>query len=159
MKVQIVAGLLAIGLLAGCQSRYSPNNWGWFGGSQSEPTLAPNDGYAPDYDRRPLVQQVVSMSVDQVPGGAIVTAVGLPPTQGYWEADLVSTYETESGKPAPKDGVMRLEFRIVPPRGQKRVSTAISREVTAGTFLSDQALGAVRTITVVGSGNQRSSGR
>ena len=130
MKLKIVAGLvMALLVLSGCQSRYNPVNWGWFGGSRSEATLAPNRGYPSDVDPRPLVSQVVSMQVDRVPGGAIVTAVGLPPTQGYWAADLVSTYETEAGKIASKDGVIQLEFRVVPPRGPQNVVNQRSREI------------------------------
>jgi hypothetical protein len=159
MRLQIVAGLLVLTVLAGCQSRYNPTNWGWFGGSTGEATLAPRSGYAPDVDPRPLADQIVSMQVDRLPGGAIVTAVGLPRTQGYWKADLVSTYKTESGKTAAKDGVIRLEFRVIPPRGPRPVVNQASREISAGIYLTDQTLRGVRTITVVGAQNQRSSRR
>ncbi|SDJ41825.1 hypothetical protein [Aliiruegeria lutimaris] len=158
MKVQIVAGLVAVLVLTGCQSRYNPTNWGWFSGSQSG-TLEPRKGYPSDVDPRNLVSQVTSMQIDQVPGGAIVTAVGLPPTQGYWNADLISTYKTETGAVAPKDGVIQLEFVIAPPRQQRNVVNTASREVSAGTFLSDQTLRGVRTIRVIGQNNQRSSNR
>lgn len=159
MKLPIFAGLVAVLVLAGCQSRYNPSNWGWFGGSRSEPSLAPRNGYPSDIDPRPLVSQVVSMSVDQVPGGAVVTAVGLPPTQGWWAADLVSTYVTEAGQTAPKDGVIQLEFRVVPPVSARGSVNKASRELTAGTFLSEQTLRGVRQIRVIGANNQRSSGR
>lgn len=159
MKLQILAGCVALAVLAGCESRYNPGNWGWFGGSRSEPTLEPRRGYPLDYDPRPLVQQVLSMQVDQVSGGAVVTAVGLPPTQGYWAADLVSAYETEAGKIASRDGVIELRFLIVPPPQQRPVVNQVSREVSAGIFLSDQALTGVRQIRVVGQENQRSSSR
>ncbi|PRY21433.1 hypothetical protein CLV78_10946 [Aliiruegeria haliotis] len=159
MKVQILAGVIAVLVLAGCESRYNPGNWGWFGGGRSEPTLAPRKGYVDDSDPRPVIDQVVSMTVDKVPGGAVVTAVGLPRTQGYYAADLISTYETEAGKPAAKDGVMRLEFRIVPPRQPRPVVNQASREVVSAFYLSDQALQSVRQITVVGARNQVSSRR
>lgn len=159
MKAQIVAGLVAVLVLAGCESRYNPTNWGWFGGSRSAPTLEPQDGYEDTTEIRPLVQQVLSMSVDQVPGGAIVTATGLPPSQGYWEADLVSAFQTVTGDVASKDGEIRLDFRIVPPRTPKPVVNQRSREVTTGLYLSDQTLQNVRRITVVGSANSRSSTR
>ncbi|SNT11032.1 hypothetical protein [Tropicimonas sediminicola] len=159
MKAQIVAGVIAALVLAGCQSRYNPGNWGWFGGSRSAPTLEPRDGYEQNADFRPLVEQVVSMTVEQTPGGAIVTATGLPPTQGYWKADLVSTYQTVTGEVAAKDGEIRLEFRIVPPPTPTPASTARSREVTTALFLTDQTLRNVRQITVVGQANARSSRR
>ncbi|MDV7141592.1 hypothetical protein R3X27_02745 [Tropicimonas sp. TH_r6] len=159
MKVQIVAGLLAVLVLAGCQSRYNPGNWGWFSNSTGEPSLAPNKGYPIDADPRPLVSQVVSMQVDQVPGGAVVTAVGLPPRQGYWGADLISTYKSEAGRIAPKDGVIQLEFRVVPPKRQTNAVNQASRELSAGAFISDQSLRGVRQIRVIGQNNQRTSSR
>ncbi|MFD0981389.1 hypothetical protein [Tropicimonas aquimaris] len=159
MKAQIVAGVIAALVLTGCQSRLNPGNWGWFGGSRSAPTLEPEDGYDQNADLRPLVEQVVSMSVEQTPGGAIVTATGLPPTQGYWKADLVSAYETVTGAVASKDGEIRLEFRIVAPPTPKPVGAARSREVTTALFLTDQTLRNVRQITVVGQANARSSSR
>lgn len=159
MKTQIVAGLVAVLVLGGCESNYNPGNWGWFSRSQSTPTLEPGKGYEDKTDYRPMVEQVTSMSVDRVHGGAIINAVGLPKTQGYWAADLVPTYETESGKPTSKDGVMRLEFRVVPPRTPQPSVNQRSREVVAGLFLSDQALQGARQIIVVGEQNQRSSSR
>ncbi|WP_068111390.1 hypothetical protein [Tropicimonas marinistellae] len=159
MKAQHVAGLLAVLLLAGCESSYNPANWGWFGRSQSTPTLAPSDGYEDTTDIRPLVSQVVSMRIERAPGGAIVTAVGLPPTQGYWAADLLSTYVDVVGDVAANNGEILLEFRIVPPRAPQPAINAQSREVTAGIFLSDQTLQGVRTVTVVGQNNRRSSRR
>ncbi|MFV0333999.1 MAG: hypothetical protein ACK5JR_08020 [Tropicimonas sp.] len=161
MKAQIVAGLVAVLVLTGCQSRFNPTNWGWgwFGNDRSEPTLAPRDGYPSDIDPRPLVAQVTSMQVDRASGGAIVTAVGLPATQGYWAADLVSTYKTEAGRIAAKDGVLQLEFLVVPPRERRRSGTTVSREISAGIFISEQSLAGVREIRVVGQNNQRSSRR
>ncbi|SFB70291.1 hypothetical protein [Tropicimonas isoalkanivorans] len=159
MKVQIVAGLAAALVLTGCQSRYNPVNWSWGGGNASRTTLAPDDGYEDKTERRPLVSQVLSMDVERVPGGAIVTAVGLPPTQGYWKADLVSTYQTVTGEVAAKDGEIRLEFKIIPPPVPNPVVNQQSREVVAGTYLTDQTLYNVRRITVVAANNSVASSR
>lgn len=159
MKVLFVAGLMATVALAGCQSRLNPAHWSWFERSASEPTLAPKEGYPSDVDPRPRVSQVVSMQVDRTQGGAIVTAVGLPPTQAYWEAALIPTYKGDGGKVAAKDGVIQLEFLAVPPFQHRREGTRISRELSAGIFLSDQSLEGVREIRVVGQNNQRSSRR
>ncbi|RYH10380.1 hypothetical protein [Tropicimonas sp. IMCC6043] len=159
MKTQIVAISLAVLVLAGCSSRYNPVNWSWFGGSRSEASLAPRGGFPSDVDPRPLVSQVVSMQVDRVPEGAVVTAVGLPPTQGWWAAGLVSRYESEAGRIAAKDGVIELEFRILPPAKPQNVINEASREVSAGIYLSNQTLAGVRRITVIGQNNQRTSNR
>lgn len=159
MKTQIIIGLTAVLVLAGCQSRYNPGNWGWFGGGSSEPTLAPRRGYTEYVETRPLVDRILSVSVEPVHGGAIVTAVGLPPTQGYWSADLVPVNTTETGRPISIDGVMLLEFRIVPPPVRNPVVNEVSREVVAGRFLSTQSLGNARQVTVVARQNQASARR
>ena len=141
MKTQIIVGLTVLLMLAGCNSRYNPGNWGWFGGGGgSEPTLEPGRGYTDTSERRPLVARVLTMSVEPTHGGAIVTAVGLPPTQGYWAADLVPHFTTEAGRPTSKDGIMQLDFHIVPPPVQNYVVNQSSREITAAVFLSEQSL-------------------
>lgn len=157
MRKPLVAALMGLMLLSACatvrESRINPFNW--FGRSTEE-TLAVNDAATPQQplDPRPLVAQVVSMKVDQMPGGAIISAVGLPPYQGYWDAELVP----EPGDTA-EDGTLVFDFRAVPPAVAVRSGTEPSREVTAGQFLSDQDLATVRTIIVRGQANQRSSRR
>ncbi|WP_116131989.1 hypothetical protein [Tropicimonas sp. IMCC34043] len=160
MKIYRLAGLLALVLLAGCGTRLNPGNWGWFGGGRDRtPTLEPKKGYEDTTDYRPMVARVVSVQVEPVAGGVIVTAVGLPPTQGYFATDLVPTFTSEIGKPAPKDGVMALEFRIVPPPRPWPAGSQASREVTAALYLTDQSLGNTRQITVAGSQNKVSARR
>jgi hypothetical protein len=65
--------------------------------------------------------------------------------------------------PAPEaEGAFdRLTFRfvVVPPRGQTRVSTQQSREITAGIFVTNRQLAGVREITVLGANGGRSSRR
>lgn len=156
MNYRIIAGAAALLVLAGCESRYNPGNWGWFsGGGGKQETLEPRGGYEDPSDRRPFVTQVTDVRVERVAGGAIVTAVGLPPTQGYWEADLVPAYTTVTGKPAARDGVMWLEFRAIGPLTPHPVGTPLSREVVTGVFLTDQALANAGRIVVVAEGNER----
>lgn len=97
---------------------------------------------------QPVVETVLSLSVDPTPGGAIVSAVGLPPTQGWWEADLV---RVASADPS----VAVLEFRILPPVDPRPAGTQPSREVLAGAFLSRQDLDGISTIAVQGRANRR----
>lgn len=158
MKMRIVPALLAVLALTACESRYNPGNWNWGGGSTAT-TLAPQGGYGDRSDQRPLVEQVVSVSVENVPGGAIVTAVGLPPTVGYWNVDLVPVHESVTGKPVGQDGVMWLEYVAVGPLSQQPAVTQAAREVIAGIHLSDQALRGVGQVVVVGQNNQRSARR
>lgn len=146
---RLILILTLVGMLAGCasiaESRFNPFNW--FGRGQEAETLAPGERPA---DPRPLVDQVTELVVERVPGGAIVRARGLPPTQGYYDGALVS--ETRN---TPEDGVLTYQFRIVEPATPQRVSTVRSREVIVGLFLSDQTLEGVRSIRVEAARNAR----
>ena len=93
------------------------------------------------------MDQVSRIAIDTAPGGAILRAVGLPPTQGYFEGALVLTRS--------EPGVLTYAFRIVPPTAASRVSTERSREVVVGLFLSDQTLEGIREIRVQGARNAR----
>jgi hypothetical protein len=138
-------------LLLGCggfrDSRLNPLNW--FG--RSEPRAAvvvePVAG-----DQRPLVAAVLSMSVEPMPGGAIVRARGETPTQGWWSAELVPL---DIGD----DGVLVYEFRLEPPVGQTDVNTPQSRQVDVAIFISDVRLERLNEIIVQGSTNARSARR
>jgi hypothetical protein len=152
-----VTGLLVLTLTLGAcgkirDSRLNPFNW--FG--RSEVVEVPAEGVVPGrpYDTRILVSQVIDMEVARYPGGAIVRATGLPPTQGWWKADLVAE---NSGFPV--DGVLTYRFVIAEPLTPKPVSTQQSREVTAATHLSNVKLADVRQIVVVGAQNSRASRR
>lgn len=139
-----IGAVLALAALAGCgvgQSRLNPLNW--FGSAREVPVEV-----ARAADARPVVDQVVSLDVAQTRSGAIVSAVGLPPTQGFWEADLVPV---PSGDPS----VLLLDFRILPPPAPNRVGTQPSREVLAGATFSTQDLAGIRSIAVQGARNRR----
>ena len=160
MKAWLMAALVAATALGGCgrlgDSPLNPANW--FGGSTAERTL-PADQGGPTADGRRLVDQVAQLQVDRMPGGAIVTAVGLPPTQGWWEADLVPVTAAVDGDPLAEAGAIELEFRIAPPPGPRRQGAPPSREVTAALFISDRRIAGVDRITVRGLRNQRTTRR
>lgn len=154
-----VSGLLILALvLAGCgrirESRLNPFNW--FGRSTPTVVTTAAEPVVPGRpaDPRLLVAEVTEMEVARQPGGAIVRATGLPPTQGWWNAALVA----ENGG-VPVDGVLTYRFVVDQPRGATRVSTPQSREVTAAAWLSDIRLADVRQIVVLGAQNSRSSRR
>jgi hypothetical protein len=147
-----ISVVLILGL-AGCggfrDSRLNPLNW--FKRPTSEATsLEPKGGYEAG-DNRALVAEVTALEVSAMPGGAIVNAVGLPPTQGWWDAELVPDNFGD-----PVDGVMTYRFKIAEPRWDKRAGTPQSREVTAAAFLTDLKLQEISEIVVVGERNQRS---
>jgi hypothetical protein len=155
MNRSALAALTALILLAGCGGlNWSAlNPFGWFRSSE-EVSITPEGGYGAVRDNRPLVAQVTEMAVEPFPGGAIVRAVGLPPTQGWWDAELIPEDEGRA-----VDGVISFRFVVAAPRTATREGTPMSREVTAGYYLSDFKLQGVRQIIVVGANNARTSRR
>lgn len=137
--------------LVGCggfsNSRLNPMNW--FGRSAPRETIVLPDAAA---DPRPLVAEVLSMTVEPMPGGAIVRATGRTPTQGWWQAELVPL-------PLAENGSLVYEFRLLPPTARTDVNTPQSREVTVAEYISDIRLEPVREIVVQGSGNARAARR
>lgn len=163
---RLVAALGAAALLAGCESRLNPLTW--FSGPERpqtvvEPAAAGADGTSPDdpiavRDPRPLVDQVAALRVEPRPGGStLVTAIGLPPTLGWFEAALVPETAAIDGDPVPRDGVMAFRFVAVPPPQSRSAGTARAREISAGAVLGPDATAATRTIVVRGARNERSA--
>lgn len=158
MRTPTAAVLAALLILTACgglrDSRLNPLNW--FGRSTAgATTLAPEGGYAAARgDFRVPVREVTKLTVERIQGGALLTVVGLPPTQGWWDAELVP-----ENRERPVDGVLTYRFLVAEPRVVSRVSTQPSREVTAGRFISDFKLEEVRSIVVLGETNSRSSRR
>ncbi|MDY6858549.1 MAG: hypothetical protein SWN98_04340 [Pseudomonadota bacterium] len=161
MKPSLLPALAAILMLGACEaignSRANPFNW--FGGNQeaggnqeqaADATARP----APATDPRPLVAEISALRLDKAPGGVIIHATGLPPTQGYWQAALVATNDG-----LPQNGELLLELRARPPLSQAATGTPASREISAARFLSDQSLEGVSTITVRAAQNARSARR
>jgi hypothetical protein len=137
--------------LVGCggfrNSRLNPRNW--FGRSEPRETIVlPEERKDP----RPLVDAVLSMTVEPIPGGAIVRARGQTPTQGWWKAELVPL-------DVDPNGVLVYEFRLVPPLTATDVNTPQSRQVDVAIFISDVRLERVREIVVQGATNARSARR
>ena len=141
MGRQIVIVIALLGVLGGCsrisESRLNPFNW--FGRDRAVEVQAVGVVTEP----RPLVAQVINVSIERAPGGAILRAVGLPPRQGHWAPELIETGRA--------NGVVAFHFRLAEPPAPTRVSTQVSREVVVATFLTDQDLAGVREIQVIGS--------
>jgi hypothetical protein len=109
-----------------------------------EGPAAPPGGALRVADDRGLVQDVTALVARPLPGGVVLEARGLPPVQGFWDADLVRV-----GR-GPQDGVLTLDFRVEPPLEPRPPGTAASREVVTAAYVSDAALRGVRTIRVRG---------
>lgn len=145
-----VLALIAAGAALGAcgrirESRFNPFNW--FGRDREERVEVADQAEVDD--ARLLVREVLSLNVDQTPEGAIVRTIGLPPTQGFWDAELVEV-ETEDSS------ALTFEFRVFPPLERRQSGTQQSREIIAGIDVSNRRLETVRSITVIGQGNRRS---
>lgn len=152
MKRRVLLGLGAAALVASCgrirESRLNPFNW--FGGARRRERVEATPVEAGD--PRPLVAEVVTLDVEPYSGGAIVRAKGIPPTQGWWDAELVA-------RPVDEDGVLVFDFRVFPPVTQTPQGTPMSREITVATSLSAVKLDQIGEIVVQGANNALSSRR
>lgn len=155
MRIPLLAGLVLVMTLTACgrlrESRLNPFNW--FGrGERVETTnvAAP----AEREDGRQLVANVTSLVIERTKGGAIIRATGLPPTQGFWAAELVPVEGSEE-----ESGELVYEFLIFPPPTPQPVSTQRSREITVAAFLTDFRLDAISRITVRGAATSQSAQR
>lgn len=150
MNRTVLAALSVVLVVAGCgairESRLNPFNW--FGRAEPRETVTT----AAPQDERLLIAQVLTLSVDPYSSGAIIRAKGIPPTQGWWEAELVA-------RPLDENGVLVYDFRIFPPITNTPQGTPRSREITVATSLSNVKLDQVREIVVQGGTNALSSRR
>jgi len=150
MRRPLLAALTAVMLLQACGggfvSRLNPFNW--FKRSTPAAVVVVE---APA-DPRPLVDRVISLNIDSYPGGAIVRATGLPPTQGWWKAELVAL-------PVDEAGVLVYEFRVERPLDATPEGPQQSREIAVAANLSTSALADITQIVVQGANDARASRR
>lgn len=145
----VVLGLAVV--LAGCgglrESRLNPFNW--FRKSEPRETIVLPEAKE---DGRVLAEVVLDLSVEPMPGGAIVRARGQMPVQGYWSAELVPL-------PLGEDGTQVYEFRVFPPTGKADTNVPQSRQVDVAIYISNVKLENVSEIVVQGATNARASRR
>ena len=122
-------------LLAGCGQ----------GSGVAQSASAP-DAAPPDLDVSTLAQTVTRLETAQTPSGLIVSAIALPPTQGFWDAALEPI---DDGDPTTR----AYAFRLLPPVDAEGAGAPPTREVLAGTYISNQDLDGAATITVRGRAN------
>lgn len=159
MQKPLIAVLALTLPLAGCgfgKSRLNPFNWF---DSPAVESLEPEGGYPVlDGDDRNMVAQITALEIKRTLDGAIVTAHGLPPTQGFWDAELVP-----DDKGRPVDGVITYHFLLREPPADSPASTRVmtpeSREVVAGAFINTTRLANTSKIVVIAAGNSRSISR
>ncbi|MBD3663368.1 hypothetical protein H9Q16_05495 [Sulfitobacter sp. TSTF-M16] len=150
--------------LAACgsirDSRINPLNW--FGRGQPAPVqqqaehtnpLIPARGglfanrraAVEDYAGIPF-EQVTALTVERIPGGAIVRATGLAARQGIYAVQLTPANDDEE----PVNGVLTYRLEGVRPQQPTAVGAVPTREVIAARRLTDQQLRAVSQIRVEG---------
>lgn len=167
MRATLLAFLALTLTLSACgairESRFNPLNW--FGRSEAS-RVEEAQAFARPTETRPLVDQVTAMTIERIPGGAILRATGLPPTQGFWDAELVrvdQVIETEGADGTITrvidDSVLVFDFRLNPPPYQARQGTVPSREVEVATYLTDNELDTVSRVVVRGARTERTSRR
>jgi len=146
---KLISALALLVFLASCgavrESRFNPKNW--FGKSKEEKTVTAT--LISLGDTQSLVERIVSLKVDHVPGGAIIRAVGLPKVQGSFQAELRPLNDEK-----PDKGRLVYEFRLTEPSAQNVTGTKQSREVLVGRFVSTQTLTGVSRIEVRGQNNK-----
>jgi len=151
MKQTMIAVLGLSLTLMGCarvtESRLNPMNW--FG--RAQPEVVTQLYVAPE-ETRPLIAKVTDLQVEPFPGGAIITATGLPPTDGYWRAELV-------GQPLDYKGRLVFEFRVSPPTTPASPGTPYARQITVATTVTTNKLQGATSIVVQGADNALSSRR
>ncbi len=147
--------------LTGCariaDSRLNPLNW--FGASTQAPVdengvlrpLVPEGRMSASVDGRVMLDTVTALSVDRTPGGAIVRATGVAPTQGYYNAELIQTDVS--------NGVLTLAFRAQAPTAFEPAGSTRSRQINAAYIVDTADLSGIRTVRVQAANNARTSAR
>ncbi|MCK0148575.1 hypothetical protein MWU54_00945 [Marivita sp. S6314] len=163
--------ILATVALTGCaainESRFNPLNW--FGSSQPDPSaMNPADSETnpliparrisffrnnqPEaFEGRPIAD-VTELLIERRPGGAIIRATGQASRVGPYDVRLMAN-EADS-----TDDTLVLDLRALQQPGPRNTGPR-ARQVTVAVWITDQDLRGIRTITVRGANNARSSRR
>ncbi|NUH64355.1 hypothetical protein HTT03_03430 [Sulfitobacter sp. S0837] len=156
------ASTLLVSACGFSDSRANPLNW--FGPSQpaavnaqasTNPLIPKRRGLfakrraeVSTYEGRPF-EQITDLTVEPVPGGAIVRATGLAARQGIYSVQLTPANVDE----LPVNGVLTYRLEGVRPNKATPQGSQPTREVIAGRHLTNQDLLGVREIRVEGQTN------
>ncbi|WP_296763569.1 hypothetical protein [Sediminimonas sp.] len=163
MRRPITLFVVAALTLSACgtvrESRLNPFNW--FGQSRSESVerVQETNPLIPQRAARkqrrdapvpgPLIARVTDMTVDRVPGGAVIKAEGLAASAGAFDVVLVARDNADAAK-------LSYEMRARLPARAPRGGPETGRRVVAAASVTDQKLQGIRTIEVIGQDNLRS---
>lgn len=169
MRILLPTVLVSTLALSGCgsfgDSRLNPGNW--FGAPAAETTATTASGTAANplipqrrglfaglrarqatYEGRPF-EQVTDLTIEPVPGGAIIRATGLAARQGIYAVQLTP----ENPDEIAVDGVLTYRLEGLRPDANTPVGPIPTREVVAARAVTDQLLRGVHTIRVEGAQN------
>jgi hypothetical protein len=169
MRKTVSALLIATLPLAACSTNLNPFNW--FGESRSVPVASVNPNanpLLPEEDsifssRRNAqalytgtpIETVSTLTIDRVPGGAIIRATGIAAVQGVYDAQLTPANPDEEAE----DGVLTYRLEGVRPANPTAVGSPATRQITVARHVNDSLLVGVRTIRVEAVQNAREAGR
>jgi hypothetical protein len=157
MRNNITNVLIAGLLMTGCAQQRAvepdqsaanpliPQRVGLFGSS---------GGRTPEQVPTTPIANVTNLTVERIPGGAIVRATGIDQRQGAFNLALVPQNEAE----LPVDGVLTYTMERRLPEDQSVSGPAQTREVVVARKLTDQQLRGVRSIRVSAAQNSLSVG-
>lgn len=158
--MRLIPILIAALVLTGCarlqNSPLNPANWFGPAGAvatspaQARPLMPSGRGVVVVTDARPRVASLTELRIERLPGGAIVRATGLAPTQGWFNAELVRV--------GAEDGVLTYEFRAEQPPGFAATGTIASRTITAADVLGADEVGAIGLVRVLSATNALQAG-
>ena len=101
------------------------------------------------------VDQIKALRIERRPGGAVVHVTGVTEVIGYYDIRL----EPDNEQLIPEKGVLGFTLKAVRPATTVGAGGEAGRTVNAAISLTDQEMAGVKTITVRGARNQRSSRR
>lgn len=160
MRKTIVLMLVSTLALGGCGGVRS-----WFGGGREVPASETGNPLIPTSNgmfssfteeryRGVPVDQITSLIVERIPGGAIVRVEALADRQGSYKVQMVP-YTIED---KPVDGVLAYTLAAEKP-SRSAVGVPPSRRIVAAHYVPDDTLSQTREIRVVGARNALSSRR
>ena len=163
MRTPLFMIITASFVLTSCGTFLNPRNW--FGRSEPAPASAEVEqvnpliprtnrgirlggGQREAPDTTTPISTITNIRVERVPGGAIIRATGLDPTQGAFNAKLEPADSEENAV----DGVLTYRLQR-DTTGERAAGSPAAREVTVARHVTDQTLRGVTTIRVEGAQN------
>ncbi|WP_301068632.1 hypothetical protein [Pseudooceanicola sp.] len=167
MRKSIAVLLLTTLVLGGCGalggSRLNPANWFGRGratetAAETNPLIPRSNGLMSSEDSSAYygtpVDQITALTVERVPGGAIIRIEALAARQGSFSVKVVPDSEDEIAV----DGVLSYTLKALVAH-RSAIGTAPSRRIVAAHHVTDQKLEGVRQIRVSGTRNSMTSRR